>query len=110
VPAQAQGFFPLALEVRGGAAIPTGDVSDLYDAGTGTSYGVNATLQATGLLGIYAGYERAEFGTDDGDLTDQGFAFGGKIALPFGGLIGLGPWIRAGAVYNELTVDGTGTT
>lgn len=112
-PAGAQGFFPLALEVRGGAAFPTGDLKDSFDAETGTSYGINATLQATGLLGIYAGYERAELGVGggslaEGDITDQGFAFGGKLTLPFGGLIGLGPWIRAGAVYNDLTLDGEG--
>lgn len=110
-PAGAQGFFPLALEVRGGAAFPTGDVKDVFGAETGTSYGVNATVQATSLLGIYAGYERAELGVDgtvfgEGDLTDEGFAFGGKLSLPFGGLMGLGPWLRAGAVYNSLTVDG----
>lgn len=104
-PAEAQGFFPLALEVRGGAAFPTGDFKDALDADMGTSYGVNATLQATPLLGIYAGYERAELGLSDesafeGDLTDQGFAFGGKLNLP---LMGFGPWVRAGAVYNELT-------
>lgn len=109
-PSAAQGLFPLALEVRGGAAFPTGDIKDAFGAESGVSYGLNLTLQANSLIGIYAGYERAELGVEenvfgDADLTDEGFAFGGKLSLPFGGLIGLGPWIRAGAVYNQYTLD-----
>lgn len=109
-PSAAQGLFPLALEVRGGAAFPTGDIKDSFGAESGVSYGLNLTLQANSLIGIYAGYERAELGVEenafgDADLTDEGFAFGGKLSLPFGGLIGLGPWVRAGAVYNRYTLD-----
>ncbi len=107
-PAGAQSSIPLTLEVRGGAAFPTGDLKDVLDAEMGVSYGVNATFQATPLLGIYAGYERAELGMDDaafgeGDLTDEGFSFGGRLSLPAGGWSGLGPWVRAGGVYNRLT-------
>lgn len=111
-PAAAQAFPPLAVEVRGGAAFPIGDFSDdeILGASTGVGYGINATLQATSLLGIYAGYERAEFGSDDtafgdADLTDEGFAFGGRLSLPIVGLRSLGPWLRAGAVFNRLTID-----
>lgn len=105
--AAAQGM--LGVEVRGGAAFPTGDLKDLMNAETGVSYGVTATLQAIPMLGIYAGYERAEFGVDDAldadaSLTDQGFAAGGKLSLPLGAT-GLGPWVRAGAVYNQLSGD-----
>lgn len=109
--ASAQGMFPLGLEVRGGAAFPTGEFKQSLNAETGVSYGVNATLQAIPMLGIYAGYERAEFGVDDAaglgdaDLIDQGFAFGAKISLPLG-MAGLGPWVRAGGIYNQLSRDG----
>lgn len=103
--AAAQGM--LGVEVRGGAAFPTGDLKDVMGAETGVSYGVTATLQAISMLGIYAGYERAEFGADDlldddASLTDEGFSVGGKLSIP-AGMSGLGPWIRAGAVYNQLT-------
>lgn len=106
-PASAQ-MLPLGVEVRGGAAFPMGDFGDVFAAETGVSYGVTASLQATSLLGVYAGFERAEFGVDDtalgeADLTDQGFAFGARLSLPFGGLTGLGPWVRAGAVYNQIS-------
>ena len=104
--AAAQGMLPLGLEVRGGAAFPTGDFKSALNAKTGVSYGVNATLQAIPMLGLYAGFERTELGVDDSavadaSLTDQGFAFGGKLALPLG-LTGAGPWVKAGAIYNEL--------
>ena len=105
--AAAQGTLPFGVEVRGGAAFPTGDFKSRLGAETGVSYGVAATLQAIPMLGIYAGVERTEFGGDDtllgdADLTDQGFVVGGKLSLPLG-MTGLGPWVRAGAVYNQLS-------
>lgn len=105
-PATAQGL-PLGLEVRGGAAFPMGDFKDAYSAETGVSYGLTANLQATPMLGVYAGFDRTELrvgdtALGDADLTDEGFAFGGKLTLPLG-MMGLGPWIRAGAIYNQLS-------
>ena len=111
--AAAQSAIPLALEVRGGAAVPTGDLKSALNAETGVSYGITATLNAIPMIGIYAGYERSDFSVDndamaDADLTDQGFAFGGKLTLPLG-LTGLGPWVRGGAVYNKLSRDAAAT-
>lgn len=109
--ADAQGFFPLAVEVRGGAGFPVGDFGDGLEMGWG--FEGNAQLQVAPMIAIYAGYDRTEFqGSDDGALdlvdekvTDQGFSLGGQLSLPTAMILGLSPFVRAGAIYHETKLD-----
>ena len=79
--AEAQVLPPIAVEVRGGYAIPTGDLGD-SDVDDGLGFGVNAQLAFMPMLSAYVGWERYSFGIDtevdgvDADISDSGFRFG----------------------------------
>ncbi len=114
-PAVAQ-TSPFSLEVRGRAAIPTGDFGEEEDGiGVKTGWGgtVEGHYQATPLLGVYAGYSYTRFPTDLGeleelledasvDITDAGFDAGARITLP---LLNGGAFVRGGLVYHRAAVD-----
>lgn len=111
--AQAQRALPIAVEVRGGAAFPTGDFGDGLN--TGYTFGGNATLGVSPLLGVYAGYSYNSFGVDDaGDvlgeelrINDRGFDAGVRASVPTLA-VSLSPWVRAGLVYHDIEVNGDG--
>lgn len=105
--AQVMPVSPFALEVRGGLAFPTGDFGEGDDVESGITYGANGTFQFMPMLGIYAGYTRSDFGTDeDVDITDQGFSGGLRLAIPTP-MIPVDPYVKAGVVYNKLEFSGT---
>lgn len=100
---------PFSIEVRGGAAIPQGDLKDEGDAKTGYTFGANATFQATPMLGIYAGWSRNSFGIEDADdasFVDQGFDAGVKLSFG-GGTLPVSPFVRAGAVFHKISAEGS---
>jgi opacity protein-like surface antigen len=114
--AQLPNVTPFAFEVRGGLAIPTGDLKDTEDdvgaVENGVTYGANVTFHFMPMLGIYAGYTRNTFGVeglDELDVTDEGFSAGLRVAVPTP-LIPIDPYVKAGLVYNTLSFefDGSG--
>jgi opacity protein-like surface antigen len=115
-PARAQ-TSPLAVEVRGGLAFPSGDFgeseADVGEIESGITLGANVTFHFTPLLGIYAGYTHNRFGVeglDELDVLDQGFNAGVRVAIPTA-MIPIDPYIKAGLVYNTLSYefDGDGS-
>lgn len=113
--ANAQGTAPstpLSIEIRGGAALPMGDLSDDDEGGaeTGYTFGANATFQATPMLGIYAGWTRSSFGVEDAEdvsIRDQGFEAGVK-AMFGGGTMPVSPFVKGGVLFHTLSVAGEG--
>jgi hypothetical protein len=110
----AQMALPIQLGVSGGAAFPMGDLGRDDAVSTGWGFEVNGTFQVAPGIGIYAAFDRYEFpfdedpllnlGQAEGDIVDQGFAGGIRLAIPAGGF-GLSPWVRGGAVYNSAQFD-----
>lgn len=111
--AEAQGILPIAVEVRGGYAIPTGDLGD-SDVDDGLGFGVNAQIAFMPMLAAYVGWERYSFGIDtetdsvDADITDSGFRFGLQATLPFTPFIGVNPFVFAGGIYNSAEMSASG--
>lgn len=113
--AQLPSGLPLSVEVRGGGAFPIGDFGDEesgFEAMSGFSFDVGAVFHATRTLGVYGAYQRASFGCDqcelfdiEDDVVDSGFALGAQATLG-GPVAGFQPWVRAGALFHELTFSG----
>lgn len=106
--ASAQSRIPLSFEVRGDAAIPTGDFED-FGIENGLGFTASAALQLVPGFGVYGSYGRTEFsvdgGDDDTDVLDQGFGAGLTASLG-GGLAGRAtPYIGAGLLFHEFEVD-----
>ena len=95
---------PLSVEVRGGAAIPTGDFAD--NAKTNVGYGATVGLRVAPMISVYGGYSRAEFGLTQtaSDATDAGFEVGARVGIPGLGT-GISPWVKAGALFHELELE-----
>ena len=113
--AQLPNVTPFSFEVRGGLAFPTGDFGETdEDVGSienGITYGANATFHFMPMLGIYAGYTRSQFGVealDELEVIDQGFSGGLRVAVPTP-LIPIDPYVKVGAVYNQLSFDFDGS-
>lgn len=111
--AEAQGILPIAVEVRGGYAIPTGDLGD-SDVDDGLGFGINAQLAVMPMLSVYGGWERYSFSADtgaediDSDIVDSGFRVGVQAGLPFTPFIGVSPFVFAGGIYNKTEVELSG--
>ena len=69
--------LPFAVEVRGGYAIPTGDLAEGDGIEDGLGFGANLQLSIMPMIGVYAGWERYSFGVED--LDDASIVFGGAI-------------------------------
>lgn len=101
---------PLSIEIRGGAALPMGDLSeDNGDATaeTGYTFGLNANFQATPVIGIYAGWSRSSYGIEDVEdvsIRDQGFS--GGIKASFAGSMPVTPFLKGGVLFHELSISG----
>lgn len=112
-PASAQLRRPVALEIRGNAAIPTADLHG--EAETGYGFSARAMVDVVPGFGVYGGYSRTWFGVSDdddtsddiGDLIDSGWTVGGRVSLPV--MTSVSPYLSAGAVFHEIQeedVDG----
>lgn len=110
--AEAQGILPIAVEVRGGYAIPTGDLGD-SDVDDGLGFGVNAQPAVMPMLSVYGGWERYSFSAETGfeevdvDVVDSGFRLGVQAGLPFTPFIGVSPFVFAGGIYNSTSLEGS---
>lgn len=114
--ATAQSTLPITVEVRGGAAIPTGDFGD----GASTGWGIGGTVRyaVAPTIELYAGYDHFDFSTDeeldetelDFGVQDQGLRAGGRFT--FSTLGSVSPWVEGGLLFNRSSVsisDGTTT-
>jgi opacity protein-like surface antigen len=108
---------PFSVELRAGAALPTGDFGEGLN--TGWTAGLTAQYNFTPMIGVYGGYSFTSFGADeeevgedeDVNINDRGFNAGLRASFaPMAA--GLSPWIKGGLVYNELEfeVDGESLT
>lgn len=104
--ASAQSAIPLSVEIRGDAAIPTGDFADGIENGIG--FTGSAALQLVPGFGVYGSYSRTNFSIDgaDDDVLDQGYAAGLTASLGNGGGRAT-PYINAGLLFHELEVEDT---
>lgn len=107
--------------VRVGAGIPLGGFGDdsprtgndalLHGATAGPGYGFDAGIGSP-LFGIYAGYDRINFGCSSsacaasGKYRLTGVSAGVRASVPLLPLVK--PWAKAGITYNEMktTVNG----
>lgn len=101
---------PLVVEVRGGAAVPVGDLARGTDPGegvaSGVSFGVDFAVSGRGRRTLYAGFSQhrfacAEAGCEVGGrfvatTLDLGFRFS---LLTRGPVV---PWIRLGGVTMSM--------
>lgn len=106
--AHAQTLIPLTVEVRGGAAFPTGDFAD--GVSTGWTAGADATLSVMPVLSLYGGYEYQKYGADsdsgtDGSVTNSMIRVGGKVGIPLVGMAtGFSPYVLGGAIIDKAKV------
>ena len=99
-PAAAQDS-PLALEVRSGVTLPTGDLSD-SGVESGVIFGVDLFYTVDPALSIYGGWGSHQFSND---VSVSGPRAGLKVLFHTPG--DATPWARAGATFNQA--DGLGT-
>lgn len=108
--AQAQGIFPLAVEVRGAFAMPQGDWNESEAIGNGFGYGLDARLQILPLISLYGGWDHYTFDMESAegsetDASDSGLHLGGLVSLPLSAITGVSPFAFAGLVYNRTTLN-----
>ncbi len=110
----------LYFGVRGGAGVPTGTFAEapqpsatdgvLRGAKPGIGYGLDAGF-GLGPLGIYAGYDRIDFGCDacasNAKYKLSGVSAGVRLGVPLFPIIK--PWVKAGVTFNEINTTATGT-
>lgn len=108
--ARAQGPAGVSLEARIGVGFPTGAFGDDENTESGIGLGTSAAVRILPALSLYGGYERYTFGIDtgtsevDANVIDEGFSAGAMIFPPVP-LVGLYPWLRAGALFHTVDVD-----
>lgn len=109
--------LPIAIEARGGFALPTGEWNDDEGVDNGVGFGANLQFTVTPLFGVYAGWERFAFGADgdldgaDAEFVDAGGRAGLHLMLPLEGLP-VAPFARGGIYYGStvLEIDGAGAS
>jgi opacity protein-like surface antigen len=114
--AQALPTTPFSLEVRAGAAIPTGDLKEV--AKTGYTVGANVSYAATPMVSIFGGYTMNSFGVKEDVTTEEGEAFpddaslrvrvsgpeaGVRVNVPVAGSIA--PFVKASALVNRFSLS-----
>jgi hypothetical protein len=118
-PAQGQILpFSVGIEARLGAGFPTGDFGGggAFVADPGLAFAIGLRVDPTALLGVYAGYQRTNFGCPhcaDFGLDDSAVAEGLEAVVyvhpPFG-LATASPWLRGGILHQTLGFSGYGDT
>ena len=100
--------LPFAVEVRGGYAIPTGDLAEGDGIEDGLGFGANLQLSIMPMIGVYAGWERYSFGVedlDDASIIDSGFRGGLQFNAPLATFTGVSPFVFGGAIYNSTEME-----
>jgi opacity protein-like surface antigen len=108
--AQAQlvpNLTPFSVEVRAGAAFPKGEGTE--GVNTGYTVGADLGVNVLPMVSLYGGYSRSTFGIEeggeDGDITISGFDVGARVEIPTP-LLPIDPWIKGGAVFHKVDIDG----
>jgi len=108
--ANAQSPLPITLELRGSAAIPTGDFNDGINTGWGI--GGNVRYSFTPVVDVYGGFDHFSFSTDDdGDpgvdvgVDDNAFRAGLRANVPLVGMTGISPWVEGGLVFARTSIS-----
>ena len=116
--AQTAPTSPLSLEVRAGAAVPTGDFGDIAE--TGFTVGGDLGFMFTPMLSAYIGGTYSSFAVDDefqeliealsgGQIDDLSYnLYGGDAGLKasFPTATGFTPFLRGGVVYYTAELGG----
>src|SRR5690606_10661724 len=100
--ASAQGIIPIAVEGRGGLALPQGGWDAAGSIDTGYGYGFNIRMQVLPLISVYGGGDKYTFGrsgSGDADASDAGRHLGGQVSLPLAAFTGVSPFAFAGLVF-----------
>ncbi|HET6764488.1 MAG TPA: outer membrane beta-barrel protein [Longimicrobiaceae bacterium] len=110
VPAAAQmggGNSPLAVEVRGGIALPVAAFKEDLNLESGVGASASVALSLTPQIAVYGSYAWNQFGVagatslgNDVHLTDRGFSAGVRLGLPASSSA-FSPWIKGGAVLGH---------
>ena len=99
----------LALEARGGIALPQSEMEGDVSADGGRATEVSLTIGAFPFVGIYGAYQHAQFdregSTSGAVITDEGWGLGVRVGVPTP-FIPIDPWIRAGVTYHRLEAGG----
>jgi opacity protein-like surface antigen len=103
-----QAQSPFAMELRGGAAVPTADLDDTA-LKTGGGFEFTGRYRIMPHVLAYVGWDWFRFVTDepfagaDFDVENTGYAFGLQFQHPLAGSM---EWLlRAGAVYNHIELE-----
>ena len=108
---------PVSVEVRAGAAFPTGDLSDINK--TGYTVGGNVSFAVSPMLSVYGGYTMNSFGFKDEFVNDGGAngdasarlrvsgpEAGVKLNIPTAG--GFTPFVKGAALYHRYSFSFSG--
>ena len=117
--AQQSGSFPIALELRGGLAVPAGDFADAAP-GIGATAGPHVAAAVlwnfTAVAALSIGYSSSWLGCDRcavrgiGDqVMDTGFEGGVQVRLP-SPLGSTAFWLSTVGVFHELVFQDEGST
>ena len=109
----------LALELRGGLAVPLGEFTEAdpgIGAEPGPHIGAAALWRFTPGIAVHLGYSRSSFGCErcgraglDDQVVDAGLDAGLHFRLPLQ-LVGVAPWVSVAGVFHELVFSGEGST
>ena len=94
--------LPLAVEVRGGVAVPTGDFGD--NADPAPTFGASVSFLAAPRVSIYGGYSQTQYDLDApaAEATDKGWEAGARVAFPG---VGFSPFVKAGLLFHDFEVE-----
>lgn len=101
----------LALEARGGFAIPVGEWNEDEVLENGVGFGANLIGMVTPQIGVYAGWETYNFSIDEdepgveADATDAGFRAGVSLSTPVLPGNRITPFAELGVLYNTLKIS-----
>jgi len=94
-------------EVRGGTAVGSHTATAAaMELEPGLSVAGLISLQTSGVLGLYAGFVRTQFGCTNGFCTDRDITFTGNDARLGLSLSRGGPWMQVGLLYGGTGTDG----
>lgn len=107
----------IAIDARAGMVVPTGDFAssdDGFASESGIGYAIGGSLYPIRSVGLFAGYQRSEFGCDqcavlglDDVAIVEGWEGGIHLTVPIAGSP-IAPWIRGGAIHQILLFTGEG--
>lgn len=99
VGAEAQQLPSLAVEVRGGATLPTPDVVEGSSGGAAPSVSGAVEIRITRVLSVYGGYSRYELQPRrDYNRPASGFDLGARADIPNSTRVA--PWVRGGLLLH----------